>query len=71
MAKKNGNGNGEGKEVLNVTLEPELICIVKELAYKQERSVSHTVSLAIKTYLQIEEGKDPEYWKQRYAKVEL
>jgi len=63
--------NGNGKENLNVTIDPELIFFLKEHARLNDRTVSGTVQMAVKTFLSIEDAKSPQYWEQKYAKAEV
>jgi len=60
-----------GKENLNVTIDPELIHFLKEHSLAHDRSISNTVQIAIKIYLSIEEGMNIQYWKRKYNDADI
>lgn len=63
--------NGNGKENLNVTIDPELIYFLKEHSRFNDSTVSNTVQKAVKLFLAVEEAKNPQYWKQKYTEAEI
>lgn len=65
------NGNGKTpREPLSVSIDIDLITLLREYCTKHDRNQSDAVNLAIKTLLAIEKAKDPAFWVAEYARLE-
>lgn len=63
--------NGKiSREPVSVSLDSDLLTLLREYCSRHDRNLSDAVNLSIKTLLAIERAKDPLFWVAEYAKLD-
>ncbi len=70
-SKESAASSNPSKENISVCIDFSLLHYLDQYCRQHDRKRSEAVCHAVKLLLSIEEGKDPDYWEQKYSNLDL